>query len=80
VLSWALSITLDVPFCLEDLLDQGTPFTSRAFAQRRRKGGMQSSMNDRGWALNNVFAARLWRTGKYFAPAMVLSMGYTLGG
>ena len=34
-------------------------FTSWAFAQRRRKGGMQSRMNDRGWALSNVFAARL---------------------
>jgi hypothetical protein len=80
VLSWARSIALDVPFCLEDLLDQGTQFTSRAFAQRRRKGGMQSSMHDRGWALKHVFAARLWRTGKYSAPAMVLSMGYTSGG
>jgi putative transposase len=72
VLSWALSITLDVPFCLDVFeqalawghpeifnTDQGVQFTSRAFAERLRKGGMQISMDGRGRALNHGFVARL---------------------
>jgi putative transposase len=78
VLSWALSITLDGSFCLEALetalrggrpeifnTDQGAQFTSRAFTERLRQGGVQISMDGRGRALDNVFVERLWRTVKY---------------
>jgi putative transposase len=78
VLSWAVSITLDVPFCLEALeqaltrgppeifnTDQGAQFTSRAFTERLQHRGVQISMDGRGRALDNVFVERLWRTVKY---------------
>jgi putative transposase len=78
VLSWALSITLDGAFCLEALetalrggrpeifnTDQGAQFTSQAFTERLRQGGVQISMDGRGRALDNVFVERLWRTVKY---------------
>jgi putative transposase len=78
VLSWALSITLDVAFCLEALeqafrwgqpeifnTDQGAQFTSQEFIARLQKGGVQISMDGRGRALDNVFVERLWRTVKY---------------
>ena len=75
VLSWAVSITMDVPFCvqaLDDALSQGQPeifntdqgaqFTSQAFTARLQKGGVRMSMDGRGRALDNVFVERLWRT------------------
>ena len=78
VLSWALSITMDVPFCLEALeqalargqpeifnTDQGAQFTSRAFTERLQKGGVRISMDGRGRALDNVFVERLWRSVKW---------------
>jgi putative transposase len=78
VLSWALSITLDVAFCLEALdqalqhgrpeifnTDQGAQFTSLAFTERLRQGGVRISMDGRGRALDNVFVERLWRSVKY---------------
>jgi putative transposase len=78
VLSWALSITMDVTFCLEALeqafrwgqpeifnTDQGAQFTSREFITRLQQGGVQISMDGRGRALDNVFVERLWRTVKY---------------
>jgi putative transposase len=78
VLSWAVSITMDVLFCLEALeqalaqgqpeifnTDQGAQFTSQAFTTRLRQGGVQISMDGRGRALDNVFVERLWRSVKY---------------
>ena len=78
VLSWALSITQDVSFCLEALdealgrgrpevfnSDQGSQFTSRAFTGRLEAVGITISMDGRGGALDNVFVERLWRTVKY---------------
>ena len=78
VLSWALSITMDVTFCLEALeqafrwgqpeifnTDHGAQFTSREFIARLQQGGVQISMDGRGRALDNVFVERLWRTVKY---------------
>ncbi len=78
VLSWAVSITMDVAFCLEALeqalgqgqpeifnTDQGAQFTSRAFTEQLQKGGIRISMDGRGRALDNVFVERLWRTVKY---------------
>jgi putative transposase len=77
-LSWAVSITMDVGFCLEALdqalevaqpeivnRDQGAQFTSLAFTGRLAAAGIQMSMDGRGRALDNVFVERLWRTVKY---------------
>jgi putative transposase len=74
VLSWAISITLDVTFCVEALAralqreqpeifntDQGVQFTSQAFTERLKEGGVRISMDGRGRALENVFVERLWR-------------------
>ena len=77
VLAWAVSITMDVPCCVEALeqalgqgqpeifnTDQGVQCTSRAFTERLQKGGIQISMDGRGRALDNVCGERLWRTVK----------------
>jgi putative transposase len=77
VLSWALSITLDLSFCVEALeqalgqgcpeifnTDQGVQFTSQAFTARLKQGEIRISMDGRGRALDNVFVERLWRTVK----------------
>lgn len=78
VLSWAVSITMDVSFCLEALeqalavarpdifnSDQGAQFTSIDFTGRLTAAGIQISLDGRGRALDNVFVERLWRTVKY---------------
>jgi putative transposase len=78
VLSWAVSITMDVGVCLEALdhalevarpeifnSDQGAQFTSLDFTGRLTAAGIQISMDGRGRALDNVFVERLWRTVKY---------------
>jgi putative transposase len=78
VLSWAVSITMDLSFCLEALdhtlgvarpeifnSDQGAQFTSLEFTERLVSAGIQISMDGRGRALDNVFVERLWRTVKY---------------
>jgi putative transposase len=77
-LSWAVSMTMDVGFCLEALAqalgvarpeifhsDQGAQFTSLDFTGRLASVGIQSSMDGRGRALDNVFIERRWRTRKY---------------
>jgi putative transposase len=77
VLSWAVSITMDVRFCLEALeeafcwgrpeifnTDQGAQFTSQQFTTRLQKGGVRISMDGRGRALDNIFVERLWRSVK----------------
>jgi putative transposase len=77
VLSWAVSITMEVGFCLDALeqalvrakpdifnSDQGAQFTSLEFTGRLAKAGIQISMDGRGRALDNVFVERLWRTVK----------------
>jgi putative transposase len=78
VLSWAVSITMDVAFCVEALeqalsqgqpeifnTDQGAQFTSQDFTMRLQQGGIRVSMDGRGRALDNVFVERLWRSVKY---------------
>src|SRR2546425_2464402 len=83
VLSWAVSITMDVSFCLEALdqalevarpeifnSDQGAQFTSIDFTGRLASAGIQISMDGRGRALDNVFVERLWRRGKYRAGSL----------
>jgi putative transposase len=78
VLSWRLSNTLDVGFCLEALdealsrgkpevfnTDQGVQFTSAAFTSRVESAGAKVSMDGKGRCLDNVFVERLWRSVKY---------------
>jgi len=78
VLSWELSITMDVSFCISALKqalslgvpeifnsDQGSQFTSAPFTQVLLDAGVRISMDGRGRALDNVFIERLWRSVKY---------------
>lgn len=78
VVSWALSNTLDVSFCLEALeralrrakpeifnSDQGVQFTSQLFTERLETEGIQISMDGRGRVFDNIFIERLWRSVKY---------------
>ncbi len=78
VLSWRLSNTMDVGFCLEALdealgrgrpeifnTDQGSQFTSREYTGRLEAAGVAVSRDGRGRALDNVFVERLWRSVKY---------------
>ena len=79
VLSWRLSNTLDVSFCLEALQealnrfgapeifnsDQGSQFTSEAFTEMLISNNVNISMDGRGRWIDNVFIERLWRSVKY---------------
>ena len=78
VLSWRVSVSLDVAFCLEALhealeqsqpeffnSDQGTQFTSLEFTGRLEKAGIRISMDGRGRVFDNIFVERLWRSVKY---------------
>ena len=78
VLSWRLSNTLDVEFCVEALeealgrgcpevfnTDQGVQFTSASFTSRVEAAGAKVSMDGKGRCLDNVFVERLWRSVKY---------------
>lgn len=78
VLSWRLSNTMDVRFCLEALeealglgcpeifnSDQGAQFTSADFTGALEKQGIRISMDGRRRAVDNIFVERLWRSVKY---------------
>ena len=79
VLSWELSNTLDVGFCLSALggalrqqpapfifnSDQGSQFTSSAFEQALLQAGCRISRDRRGRATDNAFVERLWRSVKW---------------
>lgn len=78
VLSWELSNTLDVHFCLEALhralksakseifnTDQGSQFTGKAFTGLLEQNNIRISMDGRGRFFDNIFIERLWRTVKY---------------
>jgi putative transposase len=79
VLSWRLSNTMDVSFCvsaLEEALarfgrpgifntDQGSQFTSTAFTGTLAAAGVEISMDGRGRWMDNVFIERLWRSLKH---------------
>jgi len=62
--------------CLEDALrhhgtpeifnsDQGSQFTSAAFADVLKREGVTISMDGRGRAFDNIFVERLWRSVKH---------------
>ena len=78
VLSWRLSNSLDVCFCIEALeealekgcpdifnSDQGSQFTSNDFTGILKGKGVAISMDGRGRVFDNIFTERLWRTVKY---------------
>lgn len=79
VLSWRLSNTMDVHFCLDALdeaitrfgapeifnTDQGSQFTSEAWTQALKAHGIRISMDGKGRCMDNVFIERLWRSLKY---------------
>jgi putative transposase len=78
VISWELSNSLDVHFCLAALdralahgkpkifnSDQGAQFTSRPFTGRLEAADVSISMDGRGRVFDNIFIERLWRSVKY---------------
>ena len=78
VLTWELSNTLEVGFCLVALeralaqgrpelfnSDQGAQFTSPAFTARLEQAQVRISMDGRGRTFDNIFVERLWRPIKY---------------
>jgi len=78
VLSWELSVTLDVSFCVAALQwalktaqpeifnsDQGSQFTSEEFTKLLLDHDVEISMDGRGRAMDNIFVERLWRSVKY---------------
>lgn len=79
VLSWQLSNTLDVSFCLDALdkalakygspeifnTDQGSQYTSTDFTDRLKAANIKISMDGKGCWVDNVFIERLWRSLKY---------------
>jgi putative transposase len=79
VLSWRVSNTMDVEFCIEALeealarygrpeifnSDQGSQFTSPRFTGVLQAAGVRISMDGRGRWMDNVFIERLWRSLKY---------------
>ena len=79
VLSWRVSITLEVDFCIEAVeealarhgkpeifnTDQGSQFTSADFIKVLAGAEIKISMDGKGAWRDNVFVERLWRTIKY---------------
>lgn len=79
VLSWQISNTMDVQFCIETLeaalsryhqptifnSDQGAQFTANAFTDCLKRSAVQISMDGRGRCHDNIFIERLWRSLKW---------------
>ena len=78
VLSWSLSLTMEVDFCIEALKralrrgrpeifnsDQGSQFTSEKFTGELAATEIAISMDGRGRCMDNIFIERLWRSLKY---------------
>jgi putative transposase len=79
ILSWRLSNTQDVGFCLEALeeavarfgvpeifnTDQGSQFTSELFTEALSSRGVKISMDGKGSWKDNVFIERFWKSVKY---------------
>jgi len=75
VLSWKLSNTMDVDFCVDALeealsiaqpeifnTDQGSQFTSKEFTGVLEANNIKISMDGKGSYFDNIFVERLWRT------------------
>jgi putative transposase len=78
ILSWEISNSLDVHFCLEALdkalrigkpdifnTDQGSQFTSKVFTERVIYNEIKMSMDSKGRALDNIYIERFWKSLKY---------------
>ena len=78
VLSWSLSLTMELDFCVEALKralrrgrpevfnsDQGSQFTSEKFSDELQAREIAISMDGRGRCMDNIFIERLWRSLKY---------------
>jgi putative transposase len=78
VLSWSLSLTMEIDFCMEALRsalrrgrpeifnsDQGSQFTSEKFTAELAAKEIAISMDGRGRCMDNIFIERLWRSLKY---------------
>jgi len=78
VVSWVLSNTLSVDFCLESLdtafkiarpeinnSDQGSQFTAEEYVEKVKSADVKVSMDGRGRVFDNIFTERLWRSLKY---------------
>jgi putative transposase len=78
IISWGLSNTMDVSFCVEVLeealkygkpeifnTDQGSQYTSSIFTDVLKREGIEISMDGKGRYLDNILIERLWRTVKY---------------
>jgi putative transposase len=78
VLSWSLSLTMEVAFCVEALKralrrwqpdvfnsDQGSQFTSEKFTGELAERQIAISMDGQGRCMDNIFVERLWRSLKY---------------
>ena len=79
VLSYRLSNTMDVRFCIDCVkeaireygipailnCDQGSQYTSREFIDLLQSHGIRISMDGRGRCLDNIRVERYWRTIKY---------------
>jgi putative transposase len=78
VVSWELSTSMEVDFCLSAIgkalavatpeifnSDQGSQFTSLIFLEKLLAANVKISMDGRGRALDNIFTERLWRSVKY---------------
>jgi len=78
VLSWRMSLTMELDFCVEALKcalrrgrpeifnsDQGSQFTSEKFTSELAEREIAISMDGRGRCMDNIFIERLWRSLKY---------------
>ncbi len=79
VLSWRVSVTMDVEFIMDALeeaieqygcpeimnTDQGSQYTSERFLQALKARDIQISMDGQGAWRDNIFVERLWRSVKY---------------
>jgi len=79
VLTWRLSNSMDVSFCVDALeeaiyhfgcpqifnSDQGSQFTCMSFTQVLKDNTIDISMDGKGAWRDNVFVERLWRSVKY---------------
>jgi putative transposase len=78
IISWDISNTLEVDFCIQTLeralnknkplifnSDQGSQFTSNDFTGVLANHDISISMDGKGRSLDNIFIERFWRTLKY---------------
>lgn len=79
ILSWSLSITLEVDFCIDALssalkkwqkaeilnTDQGVQFTSAEWISKVETAGIKVSMDGVGRWADNIYIERFWRTAKH---------------